>query len=119
MKDTNILVFGDSITYGAFDYKSNGWVNRLRLALDDTEKSDFYTYNLGINSDATIDVLNRFENECAARYIENSNTIIIFAIGINDTVDQNGIDITTLKQFEINIIELIKKLNKLPIKYYF
>ncbi len=30
----NICIFGDSITYGAFDTEKGGWVNRLHLYLD-------------------------------------------------------------------------------------
>ena len=40
MKDINILVFGDSITYGAWDKEKSGWVNRLRLALEKAKRQN-------------------------------------------------------------------------------
>lgn len=40
MKDIDILIFGDSITYGAWDSEKGGWVNRLRLTLEN--KGEIY-----------------------------------------------------------------------------
>ena len=62
-----ILVFGDSITYGAWD-KRGGWVQRLREFLDeknliDLNKIPVLIYNLGVSGDTTNDALERFEFE--------------------------------------------------------
>jgi lysophospholipase L1-like esterase len=84
-----ILVFGDSITYGAWDLKG-GWVQRLREFLDeknlsDLDNADFSVYNLGISGDTTEDLLERFEFEAEKRMKEDDEMIFIFAIGINDS----------------------------------
>ena len=84
-----ILVFGDSITYGAWD-KKGGWVQRLREFLDeknlsDLDNADFSVYNLGISGDTTEDLLERFEIETENRMKEDDEMIFIFAIGINDS----------------------------------
>ena len=47
-----ILIFGDSIAWGAWD-KEGGWVQRLRKLIDEKNLSDpeFYclVYNLGVS----------------------------------------------------------------------
>lgn len=47
MKDVNILVFGDSIVYGAWDDEKAGWVNRLRLVLEHQNDVYYNIFNLG------------------------------------------------------------------------
>ncbi len=65
-----ILVFGDSISYGAWDIEG-GWVSRLRKFLDkknlSEENFDCKVYNLGISGDNSSGVLNRFEFETRQR----------------------------------------------------
>lgn len=83
-----ILVFGDSITYGAWD-REGGWVSRLRKFLDGKRLADsdsyFLVYNLGISGDNTDGLLERFEFEAKQRLDEENGNIIAFAIGINDS----------------------------------
>jgi len=106
---TQILIFGDSITYGAFD-KKGGWVERLKEKL---MGKDILVYNLGVSGDTTIDLLDRFENETRARY--DNDTTLILEIGINDSYHS---DITP-EMFENNIQELIKKAKKYSKKIVF
>lgn len=82
-----VLVFGDSIAYGAYD-RMGGWAQRLRMALDRRTREDenFYAtvYNLSTDG-ATADTLTmRFQNEMQARYSQSEKTVVIFAVGIND-----------------------------------
>jgi len=106
---TQILIFGDSITYGAFD-KKGGWVEGLKEKL---MGKDILVYNLGVSGDTTIDLLDRFENETRARY--DNDTTLILEIGINDSYHS---DITP-EMFENNIQELIKKAKKYSKKIVF
>jgi lysophospholipase L1-like esterase len=105
----NILVFGDSITYGACDDKCGGWVNRLRLHLD--KKYDYGTdvFNLGISGEVTAEVLARFDDDCRGRVQAHHRTVIIFAIGTNDAQDIDGADRVGGAEFERNIIGLVNK----------
>ena len=113
MKDINILVFGDSITYGAWDKEKGGWVNRLRLALENDYSNNYYTiFNLGISGDVTENIKDRFDNECKIRFNKNDNTIIIFSIGINDTQNVKDEDRVSLETFRNNIITLINSAKK-------
>ncbi len=89
----HICVFGDSISYGAWDTEKEGWVNRLRELLDEkffSENAEEYiVYNMSVDGDITEGVLNRFESEIKIRLSE-SETIIIFAIGSNDSEWNNN-----------------------------
>ena len=81
----NILVFGDSITYGAWD-EEGGWVQRLRKYLE----LYYETYNLGVSGDTTDNLINRFDFEAKARIDANGDNIILFSIGTNDCLFLKG-----------------------------
>ncbi len=78
-----ICIFGDSITWGAYDPKNGGWVTLLRNNL---EPKDGSVYNCGISGDNTDDLLKRFKVEAKARKPE----VVIFAVGINDSQYTNS-----------------------------
>lgn len=85
----HILIFGDSIAYGAWD-REGGWVQRLRKFLDEktlAPNSDYccFVYNLGVPGDTTGELLKRIEQETKQRQDPTEETIFIFAIGINDS----------------------------------
>lgn len=110
----NILIFGDSITFGNWD-KKGGWVQRLRTKLytnwNDLKKYEHDAYNLGIDGDTTTGVLERLEEESKRRIWTPENAIMVFAIGINDSVfiqSQNQ-QMTPLPQFKKNLKYLIEK----------
>lgn len=108
-----IICFGDSITYGNWD-PEGGWVGRLRKYLDTKSLSayqgeDLYsryytlTYNLGIPGDTSLGLFARFENELVPRFNPDEETIILFAIGINDSrfypkENRHEVDIEDFKQ---------------------
>lgn len=75
----NICIFGDSITWGAYDPEGGGWATRLRNYFE-AKNEDIDVYNLGISGDSTADLLNRIEAEAKSREPD----FIVFAIGIND-----------------------------------
>lgn len=112
MKDINILVFGDSIVYGAWDKEKSGWVNRLRQKLESKTNNYYNVYNLGIPGNTTSDLKERFEFEYKNRSIKDANNIIIFLIGINDTYIVNKKNNISLNEFKNNIIDLINKAKK-------
>lgn len=118
--EKQFFVFGDSITYGASD-REGGWANRLRRYIDerinDSGGKDFFMlYNLGISGDNTNDLLARFELELKARLDGTEETIVIFAIGINDSqyVNEKGNYRVNPADFEANLKKLyeLAKSNK-------
>jgi len=99
----NILIFGDSITWGAYDLEQGGWVNRLRNYFWGKDK-DIDVYNLGVSSDATSELIARVKIEAESR----PPNLIIFAIGINDAQfihSKNGLRIS-LDEFQQNLGKL-------------
>jgi len=124
-----ILVFGDSITYGAWD-EEGGWVARLRRFIDAKIISDpkfpnpdFYcdVYNLGIDGGTTEDLLKRFEFETKQRAEDGEETIFLFEIGGNDSAfvhSKNG-NMTEPKRFKENLHNLIKLARKYSFKIIF
>ncbi len=113
-----ILVFGDSITRGAWDTRYWWRVNRLKLYFDKiwlSHKIKFVTvYNLWVAGDDTIQLLDRFGNEIIWKSTKDSKIIVIFAIGMNDTMFdiKNQKVFTDQKIFLDNINLLFQKAKK-------
>lgn len=119
MKDANVLIFGDSITYGAYDEELGGFVNRLKLKLERNHRNYYNVYNLGVPGANTNEILNKFENECMVRLDPTLETIIIFFIGINDSSYKNDVQDIKLANYKSNISKLIEKAKNLVITLYF
>ncbi|MGN1054251.1 MAG: GDSL-type esterase/lipase family protein [Erysipelotrichaceae bacterium] len=109
MNDTNILVFGDSIVYGLYDNSMQGWVNRLKNYYDNHYRH-IHVYNLGIPAETTEDLLLRIDNEIRCRIA--TDTIILIAIGINDSQLIDDKERITIDRFTMNIDRLIDIANK-------
>lgn len=101
-----INIFGDSITWGAFD-SEGGWADRLKRDL--MKNTDDYSevYNLGISGDNTDELLKRFKFENEVREPD----MIIIAIGINDAYYINSKDNSNVPigRFESNLMEIINQ----------
>lgn len=100
----NMLIFGDSITWGAYDPEQGGWATRLRNYFEE-QNNDVDVYNLGISGDTTADLLERIEIEAKSR----EPNLIIFAIGINDAQfihSINGLRVS-LDEFHQNLAKLL------------
>lgn len=119
MKETNILIFGDSIVYGAYDNEKAGWVNRLRILLEEEKDTYYNIFNLGIPGNTTVDVIKRLKHECDIRCIGNSENIIIFAVGINDSQIYNRKNNVQIETFKINIKNLVTMSKKYSNKILF
>jgi len=110
-------IFGDSITYGAWDFDEGGWVNRFRKFLDKknlvSTKNYFLVYNLGVDGDGTADLLKMIDEESRSRFRGTvaESRAIIFAIGTNDSCYQRTKSnaVVMLNLFENNLSEIIKK----------
>lgn len=86
-----ILFFGDSITQGFWDLEHGSWVQRIRkdydqLAIKNLAGHYPEVFNLGISGDMTSSVLKRMPYEIEARRWEDDPFILVFAIGLNDTI---------------------------------
>lgn len=110
----NVLIFGDSISYGCWDEKG-GWAQRLKNEMEQDIiashfAQDHFIYPLGIPGDTTQTLLQRFKQETDARIIPQERTIFIFSIGINDSIYNNKTNsfITPLWKFKNNLQALMQ-----------
>jgi lysophospholipase L1-like esterase len=108
-----IYVFGDSITYGAWDMGASGWAAQLRAYLDSRkDEPTYYFYPLGIHGETTAGLVKRFDNEFDARRRKDDTTYtFIFAYGANDATwltDQEKFK-ESLDGYANNITETIRK----------
>ena len=112
MKDNcRILVFGDSLAYGAWD-SEGGWVERLkRMAHGRTIESGgvekFQVLNLGIGGDTSRKILARMEGEILARQSKSWENILVFSYGVNDERMVGGVSEVSLEELERNTREII------------
>ncbi len=83
-----ICIFGDSITYGAYDRESGGWVGRLRHHIDNSGQEGM-VYNLGVDGETTNGLLKRLKIEIESRlgsvWRYDEQLTIVFAVGVNDS----------------------------------
>ncbi len=120
----NILVFGDSVGQGYYD-KEGGWVDRLKKYLLEHEivhnwNQSVNVFNLSISGDTTKEILNRLENEIKPRNWSEHEIIIIFAVGINDSIIfTNGKNKTTVDLYKTNLAKLLKLAKKYSKKIIF
>ena len=110
----NILVFGDSITQGHYDIEG-GWVDRIKRcciqkSLNTNLEKYYEVYNLGRAGDTSSDLLKRFSNELKARYWSDPVTLIIIAVGINDSeiLLKSKKNLVPKKKFVQNLEKIIK-----------
>jgi lysophospholipase L1-like esterase len=104
-----ILIFGDSITWGAWDTEG-GWAQRIKAYADLKNMAaldDYYTavYNVGISGDTSTGLLKRIQSEMIARLSHYDDVIlVIVAIGTNDA--QSNFDnshTVTIENFQRNL----------------
>jgi len=114
--DTRILIFGDSITWGAVD-EEGGWAEKVKHYVDRKNISTnrmSSVYVLGVSGDSTKDLLKRFNLETQARLDDEADLMIIFAIGTNDSYvevksNKNHVSKDVFRQ---NLKELIRQAKK-------
>ncbi len=116
---STICVFGDSITWGAYDYEKGGWVERLKVFM--AENSDNDVYNLGVSGNKTPHILSRVESETKVRTEEAEDIVLIFAVGINDSyfVHSENRLMTPPEEFKTNIEKTIERAQVITSKIIF
>lgn len=110
-----IIVFWDSIAEGFWDYENGGWVNRLKIDFWKKYGYEKMVFNAGISAYTTEHLLNCFDGILEAvskrEAWKEKDTIIIFAIWINDSAElisswKSRVD---LSLFEKNLKHLLEK----------
>ncbi|MFC5911183.1 GDSL-type esterase/lipase family protein [Streptacidiphilus monticola] len=75
---------GDSFVQGVGDPGYRGWVGRVLEA----SGPDLTAFNLGIRRDTSDDVLSRWRQETAARFLPGADNRLVVSFGSNDMVEQ-------------------------------
>lgn len=117
-----IYVFGDSITYGAWDMGDSGWTAKFRKYLDSrNEGPTYFFYPLGIHGETTDGLVKRFDDEFEARRRHDDTTYtFIFAYGANDAswrINEQQFK-TDIHAFESNFQEIITKAKTVSSEIY-
>ena len=108
----NLLFFGDSITWGAWD-ESGGWVSRITDRVNrrflNGDLDWCFVYNLGVSGDTSTDLLRRIESEADSRLPGDGERVFVIAIGTNDSVIDlpSGAFLTDEADFAENVESLI------------
>lgn len=111
MKTARVYVFGDSLTYGAWD-SQGGWCDRIKRKLHERMISGdgkFQVFNLGIGGEHSRGLLGRIKNEMDARHRVDWPAIIIIGTGANDTRYVEGGDPNvSLGEYKRNLLEVLR-----------
>lgn len=104
-----ILVFGDSITYGAWDGEG-GWTDRLKRWAHQqylANGTKLQVINLGIGGDTSRKILARIENEIRARHSSSWPFMVVLMFGTNDGRVRNGEVEVPLEEFGENYRRIV------------
>ncbi len=111
--EQRLVAIGDSITLGHWD-PEGGWIARLRRESDavvvaTARKQYAAVYNLGISSNTSRDVLERFKGEVDARLRadESEEAFVALAVGINDSHTKGQEPVTDLDRYRENMEALV------------
>lgn len=110
-KIESIVVFGDSVSWGAWDTEKGGWVNRLWFFVARRKEDYVEIYNQSISGGTTETILERFESEAKARNAD----ALIFQTGGNDAAYQREPNnfLVQPEKFKENIEEIIRRAKKI------
>ncbi|MFH2019264.1 MAG: GDSL-type esterase/lipase family protein [bacterium] len=122
--NNRILIFGDSITWGACDIEG-GWATRLKKYTDNqliNGKTGYdEMYVLGVSGDNSDDLVKRFNLELISRIDDEMELVVLIAIGTNDSkysiiTKENRVSIS---KYKANLTELITTSKKYTNKIVF
>lgn len=106
-KETVIMAFGDSLTYGKGDREEEGYIGILERNLNQKyHDRTFVVKNYGVPGRKSSGVLNELTNIQTTEKLNEASHFIVF-IGTNDLIKSNGGDYTPLNHD--NILEGLKE----------
>lgn len=105
-----ILIFGDSTAQGYYDLEMGGWANRLFIEnmRHKARRTDNHTeiFNVAVSGDTTRRIIERLRAEATARKWEDEPIMLIFAVGVNDAMLDNGQPLSSPEQYRSELEEL-------------
>lgn len=106
-KMASICVFGDSVSWGAWDLEKGGWVNRLWFYVAKRSGENYVeVYNQSVSGGTSDTILARLETEATVRDAD----ALIFQTGGNDSSykGQPGNYLVPPDKFKSNLEEIIR-----------
>jgi len=110
-RDVRICFVGDSFVNGVADPLYLGWVGRLCQTIRQ-KGFDLTAYNLGIRRNTSADILARWQQECDCRLSDTAESWVVFSLGVNDSVIENGRCRVSEADSEKNVRKLIQGARK-------
>jgi lysophospholipase L1-like esterase len=81
--DINLVAIGDSLTYGTGDPEKKGYIERVRVGLEEEEGVPVHLVNYAVPGYTTGDLLKQLRNSKMRQQIQKADTLILY-IGTND-----------------------------------
>jgi lysophospholipase L1-like esterase len=95
-----VLAFGDSLTYGYGDEKGSGYIDTLKVELNNQNKEEFNFDNEAIYGLESSGILTQLSDVGIRGELDEADYFILF-IGTNDLINSNGGNLKNLKHEEI------------------
>ncbi|NCU38702.1 hypothetical protein EOL96_06670 [Candidatus Saccharibacteria bacterium] len=120
MKVARIYVFGDSLVAGTYD-SLGGWCDRLKqdmhkITAEAEDGTKRQLYNLGIGGENSRGLLQRIEQELAARHSNSWPAVIIIGTGTNDSRLRDGMPEVEIEEYEQNLRSILAVARKVTEK---
>ena len=97
-----VIAFGDSLTYGYGDEKGSGYIDTLKVKLNNQNKEEFNFDNEAIYGLESSGILTQLSDVGIRGELDEADYFILF-IGTNDLINSNGGNLKNLKHEEIAI----------------
>ncbi len=106
-----LLVFGDSIAYGAWDGEG-GWADRLKReahtrTVASSGRNKMQVINLGVGGDTSRKIVKRLSAEIEARHSASWPFGFVFSFGTNDPRSRDGQVEVPIDEFAANVEKII------------
>lgn len=95
-----VIAFGDSLTYGYGDEKGSGYIDTLKVKLNNQNKEEFNFDNEAIYGLESSGILAQLSDVGIRGELDEADYFILF-IGTNDLINSNGGNLKNLKHEEI------------------
>lgn len=95
-----VIAFGDSLTYGYGDEKGSGYIDTLKVKLNNQNKEEFNFDNEAIYGLESSGILTQLSDVGIRGELDDADYFILF-IGTNDLINSNGGNLKNLKHEEI------------------
>ncbi len=105
-----ILIFGDSTAQGYYGLETGGWANLLYLDIlkSKLRRTDYITelFNVSVSGDTTRRITQRLQVETEARKWGAEKVLLVFAVGVNDTLTADGVPYSSIDRYARDVSEL-------------